>query len=174
MKKCIGIVLIAGILFFCGIFPQAASSGGCEECAALEAAGFPAGYREALCAVQKKHPEWRFVPLSVTALSDVRGENYSFGYVLDQELRTPSRNLVPSGEVYRPYRAEGGECCDSGYFPASREAVAYFVDPRPHLSEKGIFQFLDLSNCADVSVRDVERALENTDYSRKETAEAPQ
>jgi len=132
------------LLLFVPVLPVQAEET-CVICSSLAQKGFPEDYRESLCALQLLHPEWSFMPLFITALSESDGACYDFSYVLEKECEDPKTNLVFSAEIYAPYRSLSEERYDTGLFSASREAVAYFLDPRSHLSEEGVFQFLLLS-----------------------------
>ena len=130
----------------------------CEVCCLLEEAGFPPSYREGLCALQLAHPAWRFEPLFVSDLAEAEGEDYRFLQVVEKESEE-ERSLVPSGEAYASYRRAGGTLTDGGYYPASRETVAYFLDPRNFLTEEGIFQFLVCLPTASRSEEELARCL---------------
>lgn len=125
---------------------------------------FPESYRVRLAALHERHPNWRFEPLAVTDLT--------WREVLDKEC-SPGWNLVNSnrwaaGEWkklgvanYTPYIADRAKAYDSGaWYQASREAVAYFMDPRNFLNESEIFMFETLAfDRASQPRRAVERAL---------------
>ncbi len=51
---------------------------------------------------------------------------------------------------------------DVGYYCASKEIISYYLDPRNFLTEPTIFQFLNLSNTTEVSVSQIEKAVEQT------------
>lgn len=118
----------------------------CAVCTELARKGFPEDYREPLCALQLSHPEWDFEPLFVTELSREQGEEYTFSFVLTKES-AHGRSLVTGGEEFEPYR-DGEAVFDTGLFDATRDTVAYFLDPRNFLSEKGVFQFLRITTDA--------------------------
>ena len=133
----------------------------------LAARGFPASYAGPLARLQYDRPTWRFELLPVTDIT--------WAEVIEKEL-TPSWNLVvyadwaPEGwnalreRNYTPYYAKGAKAYDSGaWYQASREAVAYFLDPRNFLNERDVFMFETLGYDAASQPREaVERMLAKT------------
>ena len=135
------------------------AKGTCEVCSSLGELGFPEEYRESLCGLLIKHPNWRFEPLLVTELSREKGEEYSFSHVVASETLA-GRSLVSSAEEYADYR-DGEALFDTGYFDATRDAVAYFLDSRNFLSEKGVFQYLKITS-DDGTAEGLRRLLEGS------------
>lgn len=143
MKRfCALALLICFLVLPCKAF---AAELGCTHCNALREAGFPEDYLEGLCALQILYPAWQFTPLPITALSRERGLDYTFPKVLEEECGVWERSLIPASEALSPYRSTSGGQTDTGAWCASREAVAYFLDPRNALTRRGVFQFLSLS-----------------------------
>ena len=133
----------------------------------LAARGFPASYVEPLANLQYSHPTWQFVQLPVVDLT--------WDEIVEKEM-TPSWNLVVFADWapdewnvlkeknYTPYYAEDAKAYDSGsWYQASRETVAYFMDPRNWLNERDIFMFETLSFDAASQTPDaVEQTLSKT------------
>ena len=133
----------------------------------LTAKGFPTSYVERLAYLQYDHPDWIFEPLPVTDLA--------WDAVVEKEM-TPSWNLVVYADWapdewnalkeknYTPYYAKGAKAYDSGsWYQASRETVAYFMDPRNWLNEREIFMFETLGfDAASQSPAAVAKALSMT------------
>ena len=95
--------------------------------------GFPEDYAERLVELQLSHRDWVFEPVEISDLTWDR--------IVEKEL-TPSWNLVPAGKGYAAYCAKDAKAYDSGaWYQASREAIAYFMDPRNWLNEREIFMF---------------------------------
>ena len=95
--------------------------------------GFPEDYAERLMELQFCHRDWVFEPVEISDLTWDR--------IVEKEL-TPSWNLVPAGKSYASYCAKNAKAYDSGaWYQASREAIAYFMDPRNWLNEREIFMF---------------------------------
>ncbi len=134
----------------------------CDVCRALEERGFPETYSHRLCALQKEHPNWNFFPLRLGELAGDDRENYTFPAVLEEETKVPERSLISPAGRYEAYWHEGNERFDSGFYRASTRAVAYFLDPRNFLTEKGIFQFLDLKGKREYGKESVEQVFVNT------------
>ena len=96
---------------------------------------FPAGYQNALTQLKSSHPNWTFVPMNTkldfnTAVSSEMG---------DKSLIQNTTNNASKGWV--------GSACptESGWYYATRDAVAYYMDPRNFLTETYIFQFEQLT-----------------------------
>lgn len=113
-----------------------------KEYRSLLSAGFPDSYALPLSRLLQAHPTWEFVPLDVTGLC----ARYTWNYVLDMEVYAPNNNLVPNDKLYAAmFREDDTTIYDSGYRAASRDAVAYYMDPRNFFNETDIFQFFDVS-----------------------------
>lgn len=120
--------------------------------------GFPAVYAERLAPLQYDHPAWRFRILLV--------EDMDFSDIVTKE-QNPGWNLVAFANPtshYAPYYAPDAKAYDSGaWYQASKEAIAYFLDPRNFLNERDIFMFETLEyDAASQTPEAVERTLENT------------
>ncbi len=157
-QRMISWILSAALLFPFLFFPVFSDSFVCYFCSSLRERGFPSSYCERLCALGTTHPEWEFSPLFVTELSREKGEEYTFSYVLEKECEK-GRSLVSSSFVFAPYHGDRSVVYDAGFFDASKSAVAYFLDPRNFLSEKGIFQFLLLSGEGEFSSDGISEVL---------------
>lgn len=154
--------LVMGVLFLVGAFcfPTNAASADAEYKEKLISLGFPSDYAEKLTELHALHPEWNFTPLMVTELNS----KYTWDYVLYMETDDePNRSLVPTANAYSAYHHEKNETLyDAGYYQASKEAVAYFMDPRNFLNEKDIFQFENLAYNSSVTLAQVNSALAGT------------
>ncbi len=157
VKKTLCFLVLILLLFGSSFDVQARSE--CKNCKEFRQAGFPESYCTGLCALSVLHPNWSFEPLLVTELSRKAGENYDFSYVLEQECKEKERSLVSAQTSYLAYRHEEVFRSDTGAYRASRAAVAYFLDPRNHLSEESIFQFLLLSDSNQSDAGSIARAL---------------
>ncbi|MBQ9785177.1 MAG: hypothetical protein IJW29_06720 [Clostridia bacterium] len=126
---------------------------------ALCNAGFPEDYAAALTELHLLHPTWEFVPLKVSQTQPL----YTWSYVIAQETNEIDNNLISADESQIPYRHPlYKDVFDAGHYPASVEAVKYFMDPRNFLNEADIFQFYDLSSYENVSLEAVEAILAST------------
>ena len=104
-------------------------------------AGFPADYAEPLTELHLLHPAWEFVPLLVTS----QNAALTWNYVLQKETASPGINVISGGNAYLAYRHASNEQPEPGFYQASTDAVAYFLDARNFLNETDLFQFCDLS-----------------------------
>ncbi len=125
----------------------------------LISSGFPADYASALTELHLLHPNWEFVPLHITQTNS----KYTWNYVITQETKNPKTNLVHKSNTYALYRhPTNTELYDSGYYQASTEAVAYFMDPRNFLNETDIFQFYDLKTDTTANTGEINAVLAGT------------
>lgn len=113
---------------------------------------FPESYRKALYALKEEHPDWIFVVLdtgldwdtSVTTESSISG----------------NRSWIQNSNYY--YHASQTVLQGSWYY-ASKETVAYYMDPRNFLNETRIFMFEQQSyNASYHTVEGVETMLSGT------------
>lgn len=109
----------------------------------LEEKGVPSSYFPYLLELHARHPNWNFVAekLEMSFLEAVIGESgvgasllqgsaFDKGYL---STATHTYNLVT--DTFSEYESE------PGYYNASKEAIAYYMDPRNYLNEKYIFAF---------------------------------
>lgn len=153
-------LLLLSVLMLAAGLPLSASAKQTEEYTqALIDQGFPPSYAQVLTELHYLHPTWEFEPLLVSQMQP----QYTWDYVLAQETENPKRNLINKGNSYVPYRhATNTELYDSGWYQASAEAVAYFMDPENFLNEKDIFMFRDLFYSSSITAEVVEGALAGT------------
>ncbi len=135
-------------------------SGSAEDyCQALIRLGFPADYATALTELHLLHPDWSFVPLEITETKST----YTWNYVIEQETKDPSNNLISSSDTYIAYRhPTNTETYDAGHYQASVAAVEYFMDPRNFLNEADIFLFFELTSGTDIGANAVSAVLKGT------------
>lgn len=112
---------------------------------------FPETYRNDLLELKSLHPNWYFMPL-FTGLS--------WNSVLDNELSN-DRSWIHKSV---PECMKNGRADTSGnWFYPTREALAYYMDPRNYLNENDIFQFELLTFNAQYHTEDaVNQFLNNT------------
>ena len=96
---------------------------------------FPGSYQSALRSLKNAHPNWTFVPMKTgldfnTAVSSEMG---------DRSLIQNLTSNASKGWVGDPCPSE------SGWYYATKPAVAYHMDPRNFLTETYIFQFEQLT-----------------------------
>lgn len=122
--------------------------------------GFPVDYAQKLAVLKKSRKHWQFQPLKVSEMNPA----YTWAHIIHMETDdAPRRSLVSGNPRFSAYfHKEDTALYDAGFRRASREAVAYFLDPRNFLNEKDIFQFSDLSFSAGIDEKAVTAALHGT------------
>ncbi len=122
-------------------------------------AGFPADYAKPLTELHLLHPTWEFVPLLVTS----QNASLTWDYVLQKESASPGINVISAGSSYAAYRHASNQTQpEPGFYQASAQAVAYFLDPRNFLNETDLFQFCDLSFSEQIGEAGLGAVLQNT------------
>ena len=105
--------------------------------------GFPSSYYPYLLEIHARHPKWNFVAEKINLNFDdvVDGESGNGASLLqrsgfdDGYLSTNSNTYNILSNKFSEYSGE------PGWYNASKEAIAYFIDPRTYLNEKYIFAF---------------------------------
>lgn len=167
MKKNVRIIclILSVIMSLSSIVTICANAADDEYVNSLINKGFPAVYARKLAVLHKSHPTWKFEPLKVTQLS---GGQYTWDYVLYQETDVEDRrSLVANSNTYINWRHPSNQQFDSGWWRASVEAVAYYLDPRNFLTEDQIFQFYDLKWNNNIPLSAVESVVKGTFMENK-------
>ncbi len=128
----------------------------------LDSQGFPESYKNSLKQLHALYPNWKFKALNT---------NLDWNTVLNGETSL-ARSLIPSSwsDSYKSY--ESG-CYDwntgkfiaydsGGWVNASRETIAYYMDPRNFLDDVYVFQFLSLSYSSTETKSSVSSILQGT------------
>ena len=128
----------------------------------LDSQGFPESYKNSLKQLHALYPNWKFKALNT---------NLDWNTVLNGETSL-ARSLIPASwsDSYKSY--ESG-CYDwntgkfiaydsGGWVNASRETVAYYMDPRNFLDDVYVFQFLSLSYSSTETKSSVSSILQGT------------
>lgn len=114
---------------------------------------FPASYQSALRDLKNAHPSWTFVPMK-TGLDFNASVSGEMG---DKSLIEKTTSNTAKGWVGNPCPSE------SGWYYATKSAVAYHMDPRNFLTEDHIFQFEQLTyNASYHTETAVQTFLNNT------------
>ncbi|MBR6365994.1 MAG: cadherin-like beta sandwich domain-containing protein [Lachnospiraceae bacterium] len=162
------LAFIGGGFFHAGFFDVFAEKDPAYELL-LKQLGFPESYYEKLTQLHQEHPNWAFLPYQ-TGLSWEEALEGESGYRI---------NLTPNTVNYpTSYHAtdpvEGNITFDfdqnafvimsaPNWVQASREAIAYYMDPRNFLNSEEIFQFEYLaSNPMIQTLEGVEKILAGT------------
>lgn len=133
----------------------------------LLAAGFPESYCAPLVALHEKYPKWRFVAVQTgldwntsVEKESVVGKNLVQSLVNDARKSTESSAYNWSTNTW--YGFDG-----ANWVSASKEYIAYCMDPRNFLDETYIFQFETLEYADYQTVEGVENILKGTFMSGK-------
>lgn len=126
-------------------------------------AGFPESYKQSLRSLHEAHPSWVFRAVnvgtdwnSVVAAESTLGTSLIYSSVDDSWKSTSANAYNWLTNTYTPYDG-------SSWVNASKDVVAYYLDPRNFLSETYVFQFLNLSYDATTQTQDaVQNLLNNT------------
>ncbi len=95
--------------------------------------GFPSSYWAGLCSLKNAHPNWSFQPVMT---------NLDWETVVDKESACRKSYISFASSINENYidRTCKGEYATT-YYPASQQALAFYMDPRNWFDEKYIFQF---------------------------------
>ena len=114
---------------------------------------FPGIYQSSLRALKDQHPSWTFVPM-YTGLD--------FNTAVANE--TGAKNLIQNTASNASKGWVGNPCpTESGWYYATKPAVAYYMNPSNFLTETSIFQFEQLTfNSSYHNVSAIQTFLNNT------------
>ena len=132
----------------------------------LTTLGFPESYHSYLLELHARHDNWNFVPevLPMTFTDAVNGESVNGRNLQQQQyfnkgyLSTASHTYNLWTDTFSDYDGE------PGYANASKEAIAYYLDPRNYLNEKYIFAFETLGYSANQNANVVGSILNGQDF----------
>ena len=112
----------------------------------LEEEGFPESYREALRVIHTFYPEWEFHAFQTgISWSDAMEAEMEEGKSLIDGDSVSSWKST-EGNAYNWKTSQWTTGWDSGnWVLASREILAYYMDPRTYLTKEGVFAFLKQS-----------------------------
>lgn len=125
--------------------------------------GFPESYKPYLRTLHKQYPKWKFVPYNTgikfsTAVKKEYEDNRS---LIEKSFSKYLKSTAPAD-----YSVSGGYYIPkdgSSWVTASKNAIAYFMDPRNFLNEKHIYMFEKLSyDSTSQTQTGVEAILDNT------------
>ena len=161
MKKIIPILMIFIIIFniiSCIYMPktQAALSNSYTQTLKTGIDAFPESYQEALKELQKSFSKWTF-------------KAYYTGIDWNELTSSAAENACMKNTIHKATLMDPSMLCicgrtgDVNYYCASSKTVNYYLDPRNFLTQKSIFQFLELFNTTNIS-RDVISDIVNNTY----------
>ena len=110
-------------------------------------AGFPSSYFPYLLELHARHPNWNFMAEKINLSFDdvITGENVNGRSLLEYNAFREGYLSLASHTFNVLNNSFSGYATEPGYYNASREAIAYFIDPRNYLNEKYIFAFETLT-----------------------------
>lgn len=123
---------------------------------------FPESYHKALKELHSAYPNWVFEPDRV---------NLSFNqavadqmYNMRKQVQVTSKNVSWRSMVQSAYDWSKGtwKQDNGGWTGASREVIAYYMDPRNFLNSSGIFQFMQQSYNEEAAESDVKAIISGT------------
>ena len=128
--------------------------------AELSAQGFPESYKQKLRILHAQYPNWKFIAQKVGSWSTALAKESWFnpnGPGNENSGGTQATSLVDKNSIASwKSTEEGAFDWSTGqwvtgwdgdqWVVASKELVAYYLDPRNFLDDKSVFQFLDLSD----------------------------
>ena len=136
----------------------------------LDEQGFPESYRPKLRALKTDYPEWRFTAMHVdmTWEAAVNGQARSGVSLIENAVNDNWKTIDPAGYNWLENR---WIIYDSDrWVMASKNVIAYYMDPRNMLTPSLIFQFENLSYCHDAHTHaGVANILNNTFMSVNNT-----
>ncbi|NLW54804.1 MAG: hypothetical protein GXY99_08015 [Clostridiaceae bacterium] len=125
----------------------------------LDQQGFPESYRPALRVLHAKYPNWKF---TASHPVNANGTPMKWSTVMAYEGSLERKNSVPNSYSVAQrsfdkgaynYKTTSWYASDAGFYYASTEIIAYYLDPRNFLSERDIFQFENLSYNPQIHTR---------------------
>lgn len=124
----------------------------------LLSAGFPSDYAAKLAVLHAIHPNWRFTP---SYTGRVNG-GMDFNTAVDGEARVIDTNLISGSNTTLRSTADGAykngmwtQFSGGGWYAASKQTIAFYMDPRNFLDESHIFMFENLGYNAATQTNDV-------------------
>ena len=107
----------------------------------LKKQGFPYSYRKELLKLHKKHPKWRFrAQKTGIRWKKMLNAECELGQSLVEPTEYDSWKSMQKGAY--DFGSNRYVSFDGRWNQASREVVAYFLDPRNGLTEENIYQFM--------------------------------
>ncbi|HBA37487.1 MAG TPA: hypothetical protein DCY94_02060 [Firmicutes bacterium] len=113
----------------------------------LVSMGFPRDYASKLAVLHAIHPNWNFTP---SFTGKING-GMNFDTAVDGEARVISTNLIDGSNTTLRSTADGAykngvwtTFSGGSWYAASRQTIAFYMDPRNFLDESHIFMFENL------------------------------
>lgn len=142
----------------------------------LKNSGFPDSYLDDLVKLHALYPNWKFIPyttnLDFNTILNKEYDGYYKGWSLIEDYygnldglkSTDSWSYNYFTNIFSTNFSGGG----SRWYAASKETIAYYMDPRNFLNERNIFMFEDLSYNPSYHTKEgIENMLKNTFMENK-------
>lgn len=120
--------------------------------------GFPADYANKLAILHAIHPNWIFTPSNTLGISG----GADFNSVVTAETNNAATNVINSTNESLRSTADGAysngvwySLAGDGWYGASKQTVAFYLDPRNFLDEEHIFMFENLGYNAETQTLEV-------------------
>lgn len=134
--------------------------------ASLQQAGFPADYAAKLAVLHAIHPNWTFTP----SFTGHTSGGMDFAQAVSEEADVIARNLISGSNTSLRSTRDGAyqngvwiSLSGSGWYAASEQTIAYYLDPRNFLDESHVFMFENLGYNPTTQTRDtVNKVLTGT------------
>lgn len=112
--------------------------------------GFPESYKPYLRDLHAQHPNWKFVAVQTgldwnTVIENERNKQGQIKNLIYGTSSAPHYNWRETGVGYNWRNDKWSPFDGTTWFAASKEIVAYYIDPRTYLYETYIFAFEQLS-----------------------------
>lgn len=136
--------------------------------AALAAQGFPESYKPFLRELHTLHPEWKFVAVQTglsweTVLENERNKQGQIKNLINGIASAPHYNWRETQVGYNWATDTWSPYDGTTWFAASKDILAYYMDPRNYLYETYVFAFEQLSYDSSVhNAAGVEAILANS------------
>ncbi len=136
--------------------------------AALTAQGFPESYKPFLRELHTLHPEWKFVAVQTglsweTVLENERNKQGQIKNLINGTASAPHYNWRETQVGYNWATDTWSPYDGTTWFAASKDILAYYMDPRNYLYETYVFAFEQLSYDSSVhNAAGVEAILANS------------
>lgn len=134
----------------------------------LTAQGFPDSYKSYLRELHKAHPNWKFVAVQTgldwnTVIENERNKQGQIKNLIYGTNSAPHYNWRETAVGYDWAKDLWSAYDGTTWYAASKEIVAYYMDPRNYLQEPYVFAFEQLSYDANIhNAAGVEAILTNT------------
>ena len=134
--------------------------------AALTAEGFPDSYKPMLRELHKKYPNWKFVSLKTGLdFNTVINNEYILHDSLIDKTATPAWKSYDSGRYN--FSTSSFVTFDGGaYHAASREYLAYCIDPRNFLTETNALMFFVAYGQQGETVEGISKILSGLNWAK--------